>query len=67
VLEGELLLIEPIDDRALATIAVFDKEITVAIPSENPYEEGQTVPIDFTPSGFYIFDVDSEELLVRAG
>lgn len=64
--EGQLVLLEPIDDRALATIEVFDQEITVAIPSENHYDAGETVRIDFDSAGFHIFDAETDGLLIRA-
>lgn len=65
--EAELLLLEPVDDRAIATMQLDNgDEVTAKIPSENDFEEGERVSITFDPQGFYFFDVQTAELIARA-
>lgn len=64
--EGELLLLEPVDDRALARVDGPEGELRALIPSDNNLREGDIVGISFKTHNLYIFDDDSEELLVKS-
>lgn len=64
---ADLLLLEPVDDRAIATMELDNgDEVAAKIPSENDFEEGERVSIRFDPQGFYFFDIETTELIARA-
>ena len=63
---GVLELVEQIDDRTLVTIDGPEGELRAEIRTEFLATEGETVDVTIDPSGLYIFDSDTEALIVRA-
>jgi multiple sugar transport system ATP-binding protein len=65
--EGVIRLIEPIDDRAEATVELENYgEVTVSVPSETDLEPGDNVQLKIKDSGFYLFDENSEAIIARS-
>lgn len=65
--EGTLDLLEPIDDRALATLEGPEGELRAQIPTSQSIQEETTVQIAIDTSELYVFDSETEQLLVRGG
>ncbi|RQG88036.1 ABC transporter ATP-binding protein [Natrarchaeobius halalkaliphilus] len=64
--EGSLELLEPVDDRALATVDGPEGELRAHIPTNLPLEEEETVQIEIDTTDLYIFDGETEELVARS-
>ena len=64
--EGVLALLEPIDDRALATIEGAEGELRAEIRAEYFGSEGEPVTFSVDTSGIYVFDPEIEALIARA-
>ena len=64
--EGELILLEPVDERALATVEGPEGELRAHVPSDQPLEEDEVVQIHIEESGLYLYDTETEELLAKA-
>jgi multiple sugar transport system ATP-binding protein len=64
--KGELMLLEPVDDRALARVEGPEAELRALIPSETDLKTGDTVGITFETDNLYLFDSDTEELLIKS-
>jgi multiple sugar transport system ATP-binding protein len=62
-----LLLLEPIDDRALARLEGPEGEFRALVPSTQALAEGHETPVSIDPDSIYLFDAESEELLVTSG
>ena len=63
----KLLLLEPIDDRALARLEGPEGELRALVPSTQLLTEDESVPVSIDPDSIYIFDADSEKLLATSG
>lgn len=63
---GTLRLIEPLDDRALATIDGPQGEISALIPRDTDSEEGEEVDVELDRSELYLFDPETTELIGRS-
>jgi multiple sugar transport system ATP-binding protein len=66
-LKCELVLVEPIDERALATLQADFGEIQASIPSENDLTEGTTVSVSLSTEDIYVFDAQTGDLITAAG
>lgn len=63
---GTLRLIEPLDDRALATIDGPQGEVSALIPRGIDVKEGETVDIYLDALELHLFDPDTTELVARS-
>ncbi|SFL68800.1 multiple sugar transport system ATP-binding protein [Halogranum rubrum] len=59
--EGEITLIERIDDRMLATVEGDLGEIRATVSADDPLNVGDVVPISFDTSHIHVFDRDTGE------
>ena len=57
---GELSLLEPVDDRAHATIDGPDGELRAVVPVNKPLREDERVGITLDESSLYLFDVNGD-------
>lgn len=64
---GEIVLLGPIDDRALVTIQTSQGEVIALIPAENDFSVGEEVALSVDTDNLYLFDPDTEELIVKSG
>jgi multiple sugar transport system ATP-binding protein len=64
--EGTLELLEPVDDRALASLNGPEGELRAHIPTNQDLEEDSIVQITIDLSQLYIFDSQTSELIARA-
>lgn len=64
--ELELLLVEPIDDRALVRIDGPRGEIRALVPSDLDLQDGETTKMRISTSNLYIFDSDSGKLIGKS-
>ncbi|WP_394743154.1 ABC transporter ATP-binding protein [Natronococcus roseus] len=64
--EGELLLLEPVDDRALATISWEYGEVNGLVPTRQALEEGERVGITIDTRNIYLFDAKTKELIAKS-
>ncbi|MFC6723536.1 ABC transporter ATP-binding protein [Halobium palmae] len=65
-LTGTLRLIEPLDDRALATIDGPQGELSAMIPRDSDVNEGDRVEISLNRFELHLFDPDSSDLVARS-
>lgn len=63
---GSVRLIEPLDDRALATIEGPQGDLSALIPRDSPVQEGASVEVTVDDSELYLFDPESTELVARS-
>lgn len=63
---GTLRLIEPLDDRALATIDGPQGEVSALIPRGIDVNEGETVDIYLDALELHLFDPNTTELVARS-
>jgi multiple sugar transport system ATP-binding protein len=63
---GEILLLEPIDDRAHATVDTDRGELIAQIPAETDLSVGDTVGISVETHNLYFFDPTSEKLIAKS-
>ena len=64
--EEELVLLEPIDDRALARLEGPEGEIRALVSSELELKEGQPTEIQIRSDNLYLFDPNTEELVGKS-
>jgi multiple sugar transport system ATP-binding protein len=65
--ELKLLLVEPIDDRALARLEGPEGELRALVPARQWLTEDEITPVGVDPDGIYLFDAATEELLATSG
>lgn len=63
---GTVQLIEPLDDRALATIEGPQGELSALIPRDSEAHVGDSVDVTVDQSELYLFDPESAELIARS-
>jgi multiple sugar transport system ATP-binding protein len=63
----ELLLVEPIDDRALARLEGPEGELRALVPASQPLAEATMTKVSIDPDGVFLFDPETEELLATSG
>lgn len=63
----ELLLVEPIDDRALVHLEGPEGEARALVPSTQSLTEGETVDVEINPEGLFVFDGETEDLAATTG
>jgi multiple sugar transport system ATP-binding protein len=64
-LTGDIVLVEDMDDRKLVTVDVAGQEIKVIVPGESSLTESETTGITTPSSGLYLFDGETEELVLK--
>jgi multiple sugar transport system ATP-binding protein len=64
---GTVALFEPIDDRAQVTVDTDAGEIIAVIPADDEFEVGDEVALTIDPDNLYLFDPETEELVVKTG
>lgn len=64
-LEGEIILIERLGERMLATIDGPEGEVRVTLPVGHPYQKGESVYLDVDHSATHLFEGDSGEVVAR--
>lgn len=64
--EGDRSLLEPVDDRALATIEWKGIELRALVSTNQDLIEGESVAMTVQRSNLYLFDKDSGELIARS-
>lgn len=64
--EEELILLEPIDDRALARVEGPEGEIRALISSDLNLEEGTLIEMQIRTDNLYLFDPDTKELIGKS-
>lgn len=64
--EGTLVLLEPVDDRALATIEWKHGELRGLVPTEQGLREGESVGVTLDRDGLFIFDETTEGLVATS-
>lgn len=65
--EGTLELLEPVDDRALATVSWAHGELRGLVPTRQPLEEGEHVGVSVDTRNLYLFDADTGSLIAKSG
>ncbi|WP_114579526.1 ABC transporter ATP-binding protein [Saliphagus sp. LR7] len=63
----ELLLLEPIDDRALARLEGPEGELRALIPSTQAITENEETSVGIDLDSVFLFDADTEELIATTG
>lgn len=63
---GTLRLVEPLDDRALATIDGPQGEVSALIPRHSAVSKGEDVEVYLDPSELYLFDPTTTDLIARS-
>lgn len=64
--EGDLVLLEPVDDRALATVEWDHGELRGLVPTEQDLTEGEHVNITVDVGNLYLFVPDSKGLIGKS-
>lgn len=64
--EEDLVLLEPVDDRALVRLEGPEGEIRALVPSELDLETNKQTPIQIRTDNLYLFDPDTEELVAKS-
>ena len=64
--EGELSLLEPVDDRALATITWDRGELRALVPTRQKLREGERVGITIDTRNLYLYGSDDRELIAKS-
>ena len=65
-LTGVLQLLEPLGDRALATIDGPQGELSALVRADNPFVEGEEVSVSLDESELYLFDPTTTDLIARS-
>lgn len=63
---GTIRLIEPLDDRALATIDSSQGELSALISRDTEKPEGESVDIHVDLSELHLFDTETNQLIARS-
>jgi multiple sugar transport system ATP-binding protein len=66
-LTGSVVLFEPIDDRAQVTLDTDVGEVIAVVPADNQFEVGNDVALSINPENLYLFDPETEKLVVKSG
>ncbi|QLG61913.1 ABC transporter ATP-binding protein [Halorarum salinum] len=66
-LNGELMLHEPIDDRAQITIETNQGELIALISAENDFSVGDMISLEIDVDNLYLFDSKTEKLVAKSG
>jgi multiple sugar transport system ATP-binding protein len=64
---GEVVLFEPIDDRAQVTIDTDVGEVIAVVPADDDFDIGDDVALTIDTDNLYLFHPDTEELVVKSG
>lgn len=65
-LPGELSLLEPLDENALATLSTDRGELRAIVPTDTPVDEGEAIDIGIRTDNLYFFDRDTDELVLKS-
>lgn len=65
-LPGELALLEPLDENALATLSTDRGELRAIVPTDTPVDEGEAIDIGIRTDNLYFFDPETEELVLKS-
>jgi len=65
--ERELLLVEPVDDRALARLDGPEGELRAIVPSNQLLVENELTKIGVDRDQLYLFDAETTELIATSG
>lgn len=64
--QGTLSLLEPLEDRAIATVDWAQGELRCIVPTEQSLREDEPVGITIETGNLYLFDVEDERLICKS-